>query len=496
MTFSKETIRKMYSLTFIFSLVLAVSAQDYVKSDFQVSDTSPYNYREVRMSVSGTGQMFISWGVAGRGQIQYKTISSEGTLLSVQDTVDSPANNYQVQLVHNGLGNCMVMFEGHKGDNDWSVMAQTFDASGSEFGESQSLDLITTESINGARTSLNSNRQNLFGAFLPGTDSAIVVMLSETGELLPDEVILKPEPGVFFNMNMTGIMTNAGDFILVWVHSDGNIWGQKFENNGSPSGSSFQISNKIGDKISQHPIVCTDTAGRFAVIWNAADINGNDLYSQLYDKDGGKLGSNTLIIEEFAPNNSNNLSVDMDYDGKFIVAWQNSENDSLFIYLQQVDNMGAPVGGKYRATTINNDMPDGISIPAQVSPSVRLMRDTIYLAWANHNSELSNTTTVYANIRKWKIHDTTGPNKPGMVNGDLVLYPNPSNGLLSLKFPTELSEDMTINIYTSQGSLVSQRMIHVTGQEIRISLPELAEGYYYLEVRAETFQASESIIIH
>ncbi len=43
----------------------------------------------------------------------------------------------------------MVMFEGHKGDNDWSVMAQTFNASGSEFGKSQSLDLITTESING-----------------------------------------------------------------------------------------------------------------------------------------------------------------------------------------------------------------------------------------------------------------------------------------------------------------------------------------------------------
>ncbi len=83
-----------------------------------------------------------------------------------------------------------------------------------------------------------------------------------------------------------------------------------------------------------------------------------------------------------------------------------------------------------------------------------------------------------------------------MVNGDLVLYPNPSNGLLSLKFPAEVSEDVTINIYTSQGSLVSQRMIRVTGREVRISLPELAEGYYYLEVRAETFQASESFIIH
>ena len=495
MPYSKESIRKMYSLIFIFSLVSAVSAQDYVKSDFQVSDASPYNYLEVRMSVSDPGQMFISWGVAGRGPIQYKTVSSQGTLLSVQDTVDSPTNNYAGQLVHNGLGNCMVMFEGHKGDSDWSVMAQAFDVSGSEFGESLSLDLITTESINGARTSLNSNSQNLFGAILPGTDSAIAVILSETGELLPDEVILKPEPGVVFNM--AGIMTYAGDFILVWIdYSDGNVWGQKFENNGSPSGSSFQISNLIGDQNLMSPLVCTDTTGRFAVIWNAAGPDGTDLYSQLYDKDGGKLGSNALIIEEFAPNNSNNLSADMDYDGKFIVAWQNSENDSLYIYLQQVDNMGAPEGGKYRATTINNDMPGGISIPAQQSPSVRLMRDTIYLAWANINSELSNTYTVYANIRKWKIHDTTGPDNPGMVNGDLVLYPNPSNGLLSLKFPAEVSEDVTINIYASQGSLVSQRMIRVTGREIRISLPELAEGYYYLEVRAETFQASESFIIH
>ena len=42
------------------------------------------------------------------------------------------------------------------------------------------------------------------------------------------------------------------------------------------------------------------------------------------------------------------LSADMDEDGKLIVAWQDNENDSLFIYLQQVDNTGVLVGGKFR----------------------------------------------------------------------------------------------------------------------------------------------------
>ena len=212
MTFAKDTIRKMRSAAFVYCLISAVSAQDYVKSDFQVSDVSQYNYQEVRISVSDSGQMFITWGTAGRGPILYKTVSSDGTLLSLQDTVDSPSNNYPGQMAHNGLGNCMVMFHAYLGDYDWSVMAQTFDPSGSEFGESLSLDLKTEEQISVGSASLSSNRQNLFGAVLPGMDSVIAVMLTESGDLLPGEVILKTEPA--YPYSTVGIMTYEGDLRL------------------------------------------------------------------------------------------------------------------------------------------------------------------------------------------------------------------------------------------------------------------------------------------
>ena len=141
-------------------------------------------------------------------------------------------------------------------------------------------------------------------------------------------------------------------------------------------------------------------------------------------------------------------------------------------------------------------MDSGGHLPVQTSPSVKLMRDTIYLAWANYNHDLSNAKTGYANIQKWKIPETSRFDQTVSMNRDLILYPNPSQGFLSLKFPAQVSEAVTINIYISQGSLVSQRMIHVSGQEVRIGLPELAEGYYFLEVLAETFQASESFVIN
>jgi len=497
MILSKKTNQKTALMVVVFSLISTVSAQEYVKSDFQVSDPSPYYYQEVRMSVSDTGQMFITWGVAGRGQIQYKTVSSEGMLISAQDTVDSPSDNYPGHMVHNGLGNCMVLFHGYVGDYDWSVMAQTFDASGSEFSTSQSLDLMTEEQINIATTSLNSNRQNLFGVMLPGADSTIAVRLSETGELLPGELIFKPE-GAIFPFSMAGIMTHEGAHILVWVSlSDGNIWGQKYDENGTETGSSFQISNKIGDQSLMYPSLYTDTTGRFAVLWWGTRNDDLAVYSQLFDKDGEKIGSNALIIDGHLPNNTIHLTADMDEEGKLIVAWQSTENDSLFIYLQQVDALGVPEGGKYRATTINNDMaPGGISLPSQSSPSVKLIRDTIYLAWSNFNPELSDASTVYANIRKWKVIDHTGTDKPELGRGDLVLYPNPTEGQLALKFPAEVSGAVSIQIYSSQGALVSQQIIHVTGNEIPISLPELAEGPYYLEARTVTFHGSESFIIH
>lgn len=486
----------MALMAFIISLISVVSAQDYVKSDFQVSDPSPYYYQEVRMSVSDTGQMFITWGQAGRGQIHYKTVSSDGMQLSMQDTVDSPDYNYPGHMVHNRLGNCMVMFHGNVGDYDWAVTAQTFDASGSEFGASQSLDLMTEEQINIALASLNSNRQNHFGAVLPGADSTIAVRLSETGELLSGEVVFKQEGT--FPYSMAGIMTYDGDYIMVWVSlSDSEIWGQKYDENGTEIGSSFQVSNKTQHQSLLYPSLFTDTTGRFAVVWYASGSDDMSLHSQLFDKDGTRIGSNALIVNGYLPNNTNNVSADMDENGKIIVAWQDQENDSLFIYLQQVDSLGVPEGHKYRATTINNDMePGGPSLPVQSSPSVKLMRDTVYLAWSNLNPELSSTSTVYANIQKWKIIDHTGTDKPGMANGELVLYPNPSDGQLSLKLPAEISETVTINIYSSQGALVSQRIVYVTGNETRISLPELAEGYYFLEARCETLHVSQSFIIH
>jgi hypothetical protein len=67
-----------------------VLAQEYVKSDFQVSDSSGYIYQGVELSVSHTGDMVIAWGMSGRGDIWLRTMAPPGYQPGEQRMVKTP----------------------------------------------------------------------------------------------------------------------------------------------------------------------------------------------------------------------------------------------------------------------------------------------------------------------------------------------------------------------------------------------------------------------
>lgn len=485
--------RKIFSVAFIICLVSATSAQDYVKSDFQVSDSDEFYAQDLRMSASQGGEMFLSWGIAGQGELQYKAVSSQGMLISDQDTIDSPRSNMQGHVAHNNLGNCMALFQGHL--SSWSVMVQTFDLLGDEFGESQVLDLSTSEQMNIYRSSVNANHLNQFGVCLPVTEGLLAVKLSDTGVQLPGEILLKPGPE--FYADLYGMMTHEEEYILVWIDfSDGNIWGQKFTGEGVSIGDAFKVSDNGENNILASPIICSDTSGRFVVVWTVKINNGTDIYSQLFAPDGDRLGSNTLIREKYGPDNSTNISADMDETGKYIVAWQDTETDSLFIRLQQVGNNGNLVGDNFRATTINNlPEPGDNPLPLQQDPNVSLIRDTIYLAWTNYNPDLHHRYTIYANLQKWKNPDISGIHRADGKQRELKVYPNPAREFLLVKFPSELQGPGIIKIYTSTGSLLDQRKIQVSGQEIQLYLPGLGKGAYIMEAELGSVRLTELFIL-
>ena len=470
----------------------SLHAQDYVKPDFMVSDSTGYDYDSPELSVSNAGDMVVVWENTGGGGIWFKTISALGTVLSEQKSVKSTFSHDVTRVAHTDSGNFMIIFGGYQGS--WSVYGQAYDEEGNTIGDTINITRNTSEMIQATWASLTADSSNQFVVMLPGFDSMIVEKVSGLGEFIGDPVVLKP---AMANIQYpTGLMTRSGHYIMAWLDIiGGNIHGRRFTPEGVPAGESFQVSEKEENSFVKDMALCADTAGNFAVIWTVLKDSIMEMYSQHYSAEGVATGTDARITGgKFTI--SPKISASMDLDGKYIVAWRDTRsNDTAFIYLQQMDNQGGKVGDVYRATSINNKSLSGSqSSLNQLHPSVRILRDTIYLAWENFNQDINYRQVIYANIQKWRL-PATGWDSRINAHVETMIYPNPSAGMVKLITDPAYYGHMELNVYNTAGTLVRQESRSFSGPEITLDLSDVPAGVYYINLRGDSFYSSKPLII-
>lgn len=125
-------------------------------------------------------------------------------------------------------------------------------------------------------------------------------------------------------------MTDDGSFVVAWVSEDqdGNnkgIFAQRYDSNGQKLGGEFQV-NSFTNKAQQSPDIAMDATGRFVIVWESDDQDGDDwgIYGQVYDNSGNQVGA------EFRANfttakDQRSAAVAMDVDGDFVVTWQHEQ---------------------------------------------------------------------------------------------------------------------------------------------------------------------------
>ncbi len=161
-------------------------------------------------------------------------------------------------------------------------------------------------------------------------------------------------------------MDPAGNFIIVWSSEgqDGDgygIYAQRFDNYGNPLGSEFQVNSyTTGDQgIST---VEMDSAGNFVIAWHSEgqDLSLKGIFARRYDNNGNPLGSefqvNTYII-----NDQHQPSIAMNSTGHFVIVWTSygQDGDQGGIYAQRFDNNGNPQGTEFRVNTYTTDRQGG-----------------------------------------------------------------------------------------------------------------------------------------
>jgi hypothetical protein len=82
------------------------------------------------------------------------------------------------------------------------------------------------------------------------------------------------------------------------------------------------------------------------------------------------------------------------------------------------------------------------------------------------------------------------------VTSSSLVYPNPSEGMFTVRLNETFDGPVTLNIYNHIGQLVYQAGEKVIpGTEIRLNLDNMDAGIYFLEVTGNHLRCSEKLVI-
>jgi len=164
-------------------------------------------------------------------------------------------------------------------------------------------------------------------------------------------------------------MDADGDFVVTWSSNaqDGSsfgIYAQRFDAAGAAQGSEFLVNTYT--TASQHPsTVAMDADGDFVVTWSSADQDGSTygIFAQRYSAAGIAQGSefqvntHTVTGQRFS-------TVAMDADGDFVVTWTslNQDASAYGIFAQRYNAAGVAQGGEFQVNTQTNGNQQAVSV--------------------------------------------------------------------------------------------------------------------------------------
>ncbi|MGW8316190.1 MAG: T9SS type A sorting domain-containing protein [Bacteroidales bacterium] len=467
-----------------------MTAQEYVLEDFHVSDSTGYSYQQPALSVGPNGNAVYTWETAGGNGILMKMLMDDLQNLSDVKRVTAPFYHDHTWVCHNAEGGFMILYAASA--NGWQLFAQLYDTDGNEIGDTITVSRNYTEFIDWFGASVSLNDQDQFVVMFPGHDSVMVERISAEGNFEGEMLSLVPEMNSGFGLK--GLAIPSGGFILSWIElSTRQLMVQLFNDEGSSSGGPVEVlMPEEGHSIDGQLISC-NPSGDFVLAWVETTDGQKEIFTKLYHAGGEPLGDPVKIVDE-PGSYKGPMSLDMDEDGKFVVAWSDGRRgDTTFIFLQQMDQAGEPVGPNVQATHINDMSVNDQLLATQYGSGVRILHDTIYLVWENNDPVRSYTQDIYASIQLWETYEGTvvSPAVPGTA---IKLFPNPSRGLITLRFDPSVNGEATLEIYNSLGAMIDQYTLKHNG-EILIDLTDRSAGWYYLRYRIGNRTAGEPFIL-
>lgn len=269
-----------------------------------------------------------------------------------------------------------------------------------------------------------------------------------------------------------------GSFIITWQDNRSpsgitapDIYMQLYNRNGSKIGINKKVSEDTVNLNTQNfPKISSETSGKFCIIFNNYDLNAMalDIHGQLYDKNGLKIGNNFVAIA--SPEDEGLRALTKKDNGDFVIGYEEAMLSKTSQYFQRFTSTGAPIGGKYKVSTQAPFLPKFIT-------SIKIFNDKIYSLWSD---ERNGNFDIYCNVRSFSNPDTTVNiiKISNEVPSEYKLYqnyPNPFNPFTKIRF--SIPQDAR-----SEMRYVKLIVIDLLGKEVRTIIDKnLISGSYEID---------------
>lgn len=174
---------------------------------------------------------------------------------------------------------------------------------------------------------------------------------------------------------------SSGGFVVVW-HSEGqdgsasSVHGRIYTGGGAAVGSEFQINTHTSNRQEYPKVIGLDDGG-FIATWTSEAQDGSEggVYGQRYNANGSALGAEFRINTETADHQGDTAAAAL-ADGGFVIAWSSDgqDGDRYGVYGQRFDANGTADGAEFQ---INTE-----TVSNQLFPTIAALADGGFvIAW-------------------------------------------------------------------------------------------------------------------
>lgn len=413
------------------SLYPDIYAQRYQSSgtpldtNFQVNDDAGNTDQEQpAIATNDLDRFVITWHDYrnDNSDIYAQRYDSSGNTLGCNFKINDDAGALNQLFPDVGMdssGNFVTVWQDYRND-DWDVYAQRFDSSGAP------LDLNFKVNDDPGTSHQESPAVTVDGSgnfvitwqdYRNGDCDIYAQRYDASGAASGSNFKVNDDAGALDQWSPAISSDGLGNFVIAWSDNrNGNydIYVQRYNLSGLPSGSNFKVNDDAGTSDQARPAIASRASGSFVITWQDYRDDNFDIYLQMCDSSGAALGTNLKVNDDFGTAEQNYPAVASDLSGNFVIAWQDHRNENCDVYKQQYDSFGNPLGSNFLISDFN------FNSFAQITPEVAIGSSKICFAWTDDRR--AKGWDVYARLMKIVSGLRGDVNGNGEINLADVVY--------------------------------------------------------------------------